>query len=150
MKLNSFLHAMAYCSLVFAFSQQPVFAMTEVYCEFVWPHNEESNVKSSYETHKNIQKIYPALVVKNGRVVVIKSVRTKEYNRLLCNSVGGCSVKARVRGDRGAKCNLAHPENVRIDIDIKKDRLRYNPNGPIPNCGDFNAQVKCFGSMPIR
>jgi hypothetical protein len=74
------------------------------------------------------------------RVATLKKVSTKEYGRLV-----GKKVAARVTGSGGASCTLRHPENRSINLSIRKDELRLDPAGAIPNCEDFQAMVECEG-----
>jgi len=97
-------------------------ARADVSCTFGW------------REHKNLN-------VKGGGVTVNKSVRNKEYDRLVRAGVVG----ARVSAARGARCQLNHPENSTIDAHIEKAAWRLDRRGKIPDCADFRATVRCVG-----
>ena len=98
-------------------------ALSDVHCNFTWSDNETLNVR-------------------HGSGYVNKSVRRRELERLVAMG----KVVARVAADRGNYCQLNHPENTRIDIQIEKVDYRLDRSGRIPNCADLNAMVECRGS----
>ena len=97
-------------------------ARPTIYCKFSWADSEERNVQG-WETATE------------------RKVRTKEYNRLVAMG----EILARVAADRGAYCQLNHPENTLIDIKVTKADHKYNEGGRIPHCADLNAVVECQG-----
>jgi hypothetical protein len=99
-------------------------ARPTVYCLFKWDDNPD-----------------PHFNVKGWETSVEKNVRTKEYDRLIAMG----EVAARVAADRGAKCQLNHPENTLIDATIVKRDHKFDPGGRIPHCADLNATVECRG-----
>ena len=102
---------------------QNAHARETVHCYFIWGENETLNVQ-------------------HGSKYVNRSVRNREYNRLV--EMG--RTVARVAADHGAHCQLNHPENTLIDVRLEKVRQRLDPSGRIPNCADLNARVICYGS----
>ena len=102
---------------------QASYARTEITCLFSWPENPEANVKGH-----------------SKRVATMKKVSTKEYERLV-----GKKIAARVTGSGGANCTLRHPDNMSIELEIRKDEFRLDPAGAIPSCEALQATVECEG-----
>lgn len=139
---SRFAAALVACVLAtFVLASNYAMAATTIYCIFRWDENVGLNVKSSAD--------YMASRGREGeRLYSERKVRTKEYNRLVCADASStCWTPVRVAGDRGAFCNINHPENTRFDIRLRKSSLRRWDNSRIPNCADLNATVRCLGDL---
>ena len=100
-------------------------AKPTIYCLFSWDDNTDTQFN-----------------VKKWETSVTKKVRTSEYDRLI--DMG--KVSARVAADRGAHCQLNHPENTLIDIKVTKAKHKFDEGGRIPHCADLHATVECRGN----
>ena len=108
---------------VFLVAAPSAFARTEMKCLFSWSEQAEANIKAHSQYTGTLKKF-----------------STKEYEKLV-----GKELAAKVTGSGGANCTLRHPDNRSINIEVRKDEFRLEPEGAMPDCNALQATVKCEG-----